>query len=49
MHKAIKKVGEDIERMKFNTAIAALMALVNEFNALGKVTKEELKTFLDTI
>ncbi len=36
MHKAIKKVGEDIDRMKFNTAIATMMSLVNEFNALAK-------------
>ncbi len=46
MHKAIKKVGEDIDRMKFNTAIATMMSLVNEFNALGKITKGELRTFL---
>ena len=35
VHKAIKKVSEDIEAMKFNTAIAALMALVNDFYANG--------------
>ena len=35
IHKAIKKVSEDIEAMKFNTAIAALMALVNDFYANG--------------
>lgn len=35
IHKTIKKVGEDIEAMKFNTAIAALMALVNDFYANG--------------
>ena len=49
MHKAIKKVGEDIERMKFNTAIATLMALVNDFNKLGRITKGELKTFLQLL
>ncbi len=49
MHKAVKKVGEDIERMKFNTAIATLMALVNDFNKLGKITKGELKTFLQLL
>ena len=35
IHKTIKKVSEDIEAMKFNTAIAALMALVNDFTANG--------------
>ena len=46
MHKTIRKVGEDIERMKFNTAVAALMSLLNEFNAKGSVTKGEYQTFL---
>lgn len=46
MHKTIKKVTEDIERMKFNTAIAALMSLLNEFSKIAKVTKGELKTFV---
>ncbi len=46
MHKTIKKVGDDIERMKFNTAIAALMALVNDFTKKGSVTKGEYKTFI---
>jgi len=49
MHKAIKKVGEDIERMKFNTAIATLMALVNDFNKFGRITKGEFKTFLQLL
>ncbi len=49
MHKAIKKVGEDIERMKFNTAIATLMALVNDFNRVGKITKGEFKTFIQLL
>ncbi len=49
MHKAIKKVGEDIERMKFNTAIATLMALVNDFNKQGKITRGEFKTFLQLL
>jgi len=44
-HKTIKKVGEDIETLKFNTAIAALMALINDIYATGSVTKEELKIF----
>ncbi|MBE7010894.1 MAG: leucine--tRNA ligase [Ruminococcaceae bacterium] len=46
MHKTVKKVSEDIERMKFNTAIAALMALINEFYKKGSITRGELKTFL---
>ena len=46
MHKAIKKVGEDYERMKFNTAIATLMSLVNDFYKAGKVTKGEFTTLL---
>jgi leucyl-tRNA synthetase len=46
MHKTIKKVTDDIESLKFNTAIAALMSLLNEITATGKVTKGELKTFL---
>ncbi len=44
-HKTIKKVGEDIETLKFNTAIAAMMSLINDIYAAGSVTKEELKTF----
>ena len=44
-HKTIKKVGEDIEALKFNTAIAALMALMNEVSDAGSITKEELKLF----
>ncbi len=41
IHKTIKKVSEDIERMKFNTAIATLMSLVNDFYKNGSVTKGE--------
>ena len=44
-HKAIKKVTEDIESLKFNTAIAALMALINDITDHGSITKEELKIF----
>ncbi len=45
-HKAIKKVGEDIETLKFNTAIATLMALINEIGQNGKgITREELRVF----
>ena len=46
MHRTIKKVTEDIEQMKFNTAIAALMTLINEFYAKKSVTRGELKTVL---
>ncbi len=46
MHKTIKKVTEDIDRMKFNTAIAALMSLINEITRLGRITLGEFKTFL---
>ncbi len=45
-HKTIKKVSEDIENMKFNTAIAALMTLLNEIYEVGSITKGELKTFV---
>ena len=44
-HKTIKKVTSDIDSMKFNTAIAAMMALVNTIGEVGKITKCELKTF----
>ena len=44
-HKTIKKVTEDIESLKFNTAIAALMALLNDVADKGSITKEELKIF----
>ncbi len=46
IHKTIKKVTEDYESLKFNTAIAALMTLLNEFNDIGQITKEDLRTFL---
>lgn len=44
-HKTIKKVTEDIEAMKFNTAIAAMMALINEIYNAGSITKAELGAF----
>ena len=44
-HKTIKKVSEDIEAMKFNTAIAALMTLINDIYAAGSINKAELGTF----
>ena len=46
MHKLIKKVSEDIENMKFNTAIAAFMTVLNEIYDKGSITKGELKTLL---
>ena len=46
MHKTIKKVDEDVSRMKFNTAIAAMMSLMNEFSAKKRLTRGEYKTFL---
>ena len=45
-HKTIKKVSEDIENMKFNTAIAALMTLLNKIYDKGTVNTAELKTFV---
>ena len=44
-HKTIKKVTEDIEAMKFNTAIAALMTLINDIYNAGSINKAELGTF----
>ena len=44
-HKTIKKVSEDIEAMKFNTAIAALMTLINDIYAAGSSNKAELGAF----
>ena len=46
MHQTIKKVSQDYENMKYNTAIAAMMSLVNEFYKQGSVTKGEFKTLL---
>ena len=46
IHKAVKKVDGDIERMKFNTAVAELMSLINAFSSKGSITKAEYKTFL---
>ena len=45
-HKTIKKVSQDIEEMKFNTAIAAMMALVNDIYNVGTLTVDELKTLI---
>jgi len=46
MHKTIKKVSEDYEKMKFNTAIATLMSLLNEFYEKNKINMAEFKTFI---
>lgn len=46
MHKTIKKVTQDIENMKFNTAIAALMTFYNKISAKGKLTRGEYRSFL---
>ena len=48
-HKTIKKVSSDIEQMKFNTAIAAMMALVNEIYEHGSLTVDELGVFVRLI
>ncbi len=45
-HKTVKKVSEDIESMKFNTAIAALMTLINSIYDEGKLTRDELSVFV---
>ena len=46
LHKTVKKVTEDIESLKFNTAIAAMMSLLNEICDRGKINAAELKTLL---
>ncbi len=45
-HKTVKKVSEDIENLKFNTAIAALMTLINDIYATKQINRAELKTFI---
>ena len=45
-HKTIKKVTDDINEMKFNTAIAAIMSFVNDIYATGSITRDELRTLL---
>ena len=49
VHKTIKKVSEDIENMKFNTAVAALMSLTNDFYKAGKVTKQDVLYFVQLL
>ncbi|MDR0405919.1 MAG: leucine--tRNA ligase [Clostridiales bacterium] len=46
VHKTVKKVTEDIDRMKFNTAVAALMSLLNEVTKAGSITKGEYSALL---
>ncbi len=46
MHQTIKKVSSDFESLKYNTAIAAMMGLINEFYKKNSITKAEYKTFL---
>ena len=46
MHQVIKKVSNDFENLKYNTAIAAMMALLNDFYKKGSVTADEFKTLL---
>lgn len=48
-HKTVKKVSDDIEEMKFNTGIAALMTLINEIYDHGSLTVDELKTFVSLL
>ncbi len=49
MHKAIKKVSEDIEAMKYNTAISTFMTLVNSFYKLQRINKAEFNTLLTLV
>ena len=46
MHQTIKKVSTDFENLKYNTAIAAMMALINDFYKKNSITKDEFKTFI---
>ena len=48
-NRAIKKVSSDIEALKYNTAIAALMTLLNEIYDYGSITKKELRTFISLL
>ena len=45
LHQTIKKVGDDIETLKYNTAIAAMMTLMNAIYDTGAITREEMKVF----
>ena len=46
IHKTIKKVTEDIDSMKFNTAVSSLMILLNKFEEEKEITKDDYRTFL---
>ncbi len=46
IHKTIKKVTEDIDNMKYNTAVSALMILLNEFESKKEISKDDYRTFL---
>ena len=46
IHKTIKKVTDDFENLKFNTGIAAMMSLLNEFNDFGRLNKRDFQTYL---
>ena len=46
MHQTIKKVSDDFESLKFNTAIAAMMSLLNEYYKAGSLTRADFRTFL---
>ena len=46
IHQTIKKVTEDYENLKFNTAIASLMSLSNDMRAAGKITKADFRTYI---
>lgn len=49
IHKTVKKVDDDIERMSFNTAIAALMTLLNDIYSLKRITKGEMRIYLSLL
>ncbi len=46
MHQLIKKVSSDYENLKYNTAIAAMMSMLNDFSKAGKLNRAEFRTFL---
>lgn len=49
INKGIKKVSEDIENLKYNTAVSTLMTMLNEFNANKKITRKEYRIFLQLL
>ena len=48
-HKTVKKVSQDIEDMKYNTAIAAMMGLLNDISEVGHITLDELEMFISIL